>query len=47
MSFYALRIVYAAKVGVLLQLAKFYLVKFTQEIFSWLFPACFMMPFGK
>ena len=38
---------YAVKVGVLLQLAKYYRVKFTQEIFSWLFPACFMMPFGK
>lgn len=47
MSFYVLRIVYAAKVGVLLQLAKCYRVKFTQEIFSRLFPACFMMPFGK
>lgn len=47
MSFYVLRIVYAAKVGVLLQLAKYYRVKFTQEIFSRLFPACFMMPFGK
>lgn len=47
MSFYVLRIVYAVKVGVLLQLAKYYRVKFTQEIFSWLFPACFMMPFGK
>ena len=41
MTFYVLRIVYAAKVGVLLQLAKYYRVKFTQEISSWLFPACF------
>ena len=47
MSFYVLCIVYAVKVGVLLQLAKYYRVKFTQEIFSRLFPACFMMPFGK
>lgn len=36
MSFYVLRIVYAAKVGVLLQLAKYYRVKFTQEIFLFL-----------
>lgn len=47
MSFYVLCIVYAAKVVVLLQLAKYYRVKFTQEIFSRSFPACFMMPFGE
>ena len=41
MSFYVLRIVYAAKVVVQLQLAKYYRVKFTQEIFSRLFPVCF------
>ena len=47
MSFYVLRIVYAAKVGVLLQLAKYYRVKFTQEVFSRLFPACFHVAFRE
>lgn len=41
MSFYVLCIVYAAKVGVLLQLTKYYRVKFTQEIFFLAVPCLF------